>query len=409
MTSYKDTKLGMLPSTWNVESMNSIVKSTQLGTNSLGKDGIEGVPLIKMGNLTKGSFSFKKVQHILVEEFEGNEGFLLSKGDFLFNTRNTLDLVGKSAVWNDGLSKAIFNNNIMRIKFNEHIDDFYMCYYYENEIGWKELKRIATGTTSVAAIYTKDLMKAKVIVPPLTEQKKIAEILLTVDDHIDEVNAVIKDLKELKKGLMKKLLTEGIEHQEFKDSVVGRIPMSWKVVEQSDVSNFYNGRAYKRSEFKTEGTPIIRIQNLTGTTKYVYSDLELEDNKYVEAGDLIYAWSATFGPFIWKREKGIYHYHIWKIECKDNLDKMFYYYRLNYISDELGSHKNGSAFAHITKGFMEKHKIALPPIMEQRKIAEILGSIDERIDLYQNESAEVSKLKIGLMQQLFTGNSRVKL
>ncbi|MCT8744461.1 restriction endonuclease subunit S, partial [Glaesserella parasuis] len=92
---------------------------------------------------------------------------------------------------------------------------------------------------------------------------------------------------------------------------------SWKEYKLGEIATFYNGRAYKNTEFKVSGTPIVRIQNLTGEGKIVYSDLNLDENKYIDYGDLIYAWSATFGPYIWKGEKSIYHYHIWKIICNE--------------------------------------------------------------------------------------------
>ena len=167
-TKFKKTEIGEIPEEWELESMNKIVTSTQLGTNTLGKEN-EKIPMLKMGNLTIGGFDFNKLEYISEEELEMNKEYILSNGDFLFNTRNTLELVGKSAVWNSQIDKAIFNSNIMRIKYCSKINDFYMGYYFSSDIGWKQLKSISTGTTSVAAIYTKDLMKIKVIIPSIGE------------------------------------------------------------------------------------------------------------------------------------------------------------------------------------------------------------------------------------------------
>ena len=82
-----------------------------------------------------------------------------------------------------------------------------MGYYFSSDIGWKQLKSISTGTTSVAAIYTKDLMKIKVIIPSIGEQEKIVSILLEVDKKIEEYENKKQKLEELKKGLMQQLLT----------------------------------------------------------------------------------------------------------------------------------------------------------------------------------------------------------
>ena len=205
-TKFKKTEIGEIPEEWELESMNKIVTSTQLGTNTLGKEN-EKIPMLKMGNLTIGGFDFNKLEYISEEELEMNKEYILSNGDFLFNTRNTLELVGKSAVWNSQIDKAIFNSNIMRIKYCSKINDFYMGYYFSSDIGWKQLKSISTGTTSVAAIYTKDLMKIKVIIPSIGEQEKIVSILLEVDKKIEEYENNKQKLEELKKGLMQQLLT----------------------------------------------------------------------------------------------------------------------------------------------------------------------------------------------------------
>jgi type I restriction enzyme S subunit len=165
----------------------------------------------------------------------------------------------------------------------------------------------------------------------------------------------------------------------------------WENYKLGEIATFYNGRAYKNEEFLSYGTPIIRIQNLTGEGKTVFSDLQLESNKYVNKGDLIFAWSATFGPYIWKGPKSIYHYHIWKIECKEHfLDKNFFYYKLHQITNSLKGGGNGTLFVHITKGQMENTVISIPKIEQQRNIADILKSLDDKIEnnLATNQTLE---------------------
>lgn len=176
----------------------------------------------------------------------------------------------------------------------------------------------------------------------------------------------------------------------------------WKEYRLGDVCEFLNGRAYKANEFKESGTPIVRIQNLTGIGNYVYSDLELPENKYINAGDLIYAWSATFGPYIWKGEKSIYHYHIWKIECDEKkIDKHYFFYYLLNASDKLKESGNGTLFIHITKKLMESFSILLPPLPTQAAIAEILSSLDDKIDLLHRQNKTLEQLAETLFRKWF--------
>lgn len=181
----------------------------------------------------------------------------------------------------------------------------------------------------------------------------------------------------------------------------------WKKVRFDDVAEFINGRAYKATEFKEEGTPIVRIQNLTGTGKTVYSDLELPENKYIEYGDLIYAWSATFGPYIWKGEKSIFHYHIWKVICdQDIIEKYYFYYYLMNISDRLKESGNGTLFVHITKALMESFELFIPTLKEQKAIAEVLSSLDDKIDLLHRQNQTLEALAETLFRHTFIDNAQ---
>lgn len=190
----------------------------------------------------------------------------------------------------------------------------------------------------------------------------------------------------------------------YKDTKIGRIPMDWEVVRQAEVATFYNGRAFKLSEWEDNGTPVIRLQNLTGFGKnYYYSNLKLPEYQYCRNGDLLYMWSASFGPVWWSGEKAIFHYHIWRIEHIENkFDKVFHYYLLDNITRRMKSQSHGSTMLHVTKGGMEKLMIQLPPLKEQQKIAEILSTVDEQISTTDKVIEKSKELKKGLMQKLFS-------
>lgn len=147
-------------------------------------------------------------------------------------------------------------------------------------------------------------------------------------------------------------------------------PESWVLAKLEDLMRVINGRAYKKSEMLSEGTPILRVGNLFTSNEWYYSDLELEEDKYINNGDLIYAWSASFGPFIWNGQKAIYHYHIWKmgIYSETSLDKYFSKLYLQAISERIKASGNGIAMMHMTKERMEKIIHPLPPLTEQKRI-----------------------------------------
>ena len=159
------------------------------------------------------------------------------------------------------------------------------------------------------------------------------------------------------------------------------LPEGWRFCCLGDALTLINGRAYKKHEMLNSGYPILRIQNLNGGENWFYSDMELPDEKYCTKGDLLYAWSATFGPY-WARweQRVIYHYHIWKIEPSSLMVKEFAFYELWRITEALKASAHGVAMPHITKGNMEGWEVMLPPLAEQKVIADQLDSLLAQVE-----------------------------
>ena len=130
--------------------------------------------------------------------------------------------------------------------------------------------------------------------------------------------------------------------------------------------------------------------------------MELDDKYYVENGDLLYTWSATFGPHIWRGDKVIYHYHIWKIELSKVLEKSFALQLLEQDKQAILSDKNGSTMVHITKVGMEGKKVLLPPnIDEQAKIGEYFSTLNHLITLHQRKLEKLQNIKKSCLEKMF--------
>jgi type I restriction enzyme S subunit len=177
------------------------------------------------------------------------------------------------------------------------------------------------------------------------------------------------------------------------------------MVRLGDVCTLRNGRAYKKPELLSEGKyPVLRVGNFFTSEKWYYSDLELDDTKYCDNGDLLYAWSASFGARIWEGQKVIYHYHIWRVDVdKELIDRKFFYYWFEFDKEQIKKKSGaGATMIHVSKGSMEKREFSLPPLKEQQEIVEVLSDCDRAIEKLEKRLGLFKKQKQGLMQRLFS-------
>lgn len=215
-----------------------------------------------------------------------------------------------------------------------------------------------------------DIVKDTLIpLPTLAEQARIVGILDTFSASIENLKEQIAQRRKQYEHYRDKLLDlEGKEGVE-------RITLKY-------VCEVINGRAYNQSELLSEGKyRVLRVGNFFSNSSWYYSDLELENKYYCEKGDLLYAWSASFGPHIWEEEKVIYHYHIWKMNCGESLNKKFLYYWLQSedMRKQAFSNLHGATMAHLTKALMESLAIPLPSLQEQSRIVSILDTFEASI------------------------------
>lgn len=152
----------------------------------------------------------------------------------------------------------------------------------------------------------------------------------------------------------------------------------WKMTPLGKNATLFNGRAYKQEELLDSGKyKLLRVGNFFSTKDWYYSDLELEADKYCDTGDLLFAWSASFGAKIWDQGKVIYHYHIWKVIPNENYNKEFLCFLLNEKTESLKKQTHGSTMMHLTKIGMEQTLFIVPPISLQNQFVDFIHQIDK--------------------------------
>lgn len=162
-----------------------------------------------------------------------------------------------------------------------------------------------------------------------------------------------------------------------------KLPEGWRKYKLGDIATYINGKAFKPSEWREKGTPIVRIQNLTDENKpYNYYDKDDIPEKYViNNGDILISWSASLGVFEWSNGYAFLNQHIFKVVFdKMDINKKYFVYIVRAKLSEMERHTHGSTMKHITKGNFDNISINLPPLEEQERIASILEKAENAIE-----------------------------
>ncbi|MDT6356648.1 restriction endonuclease subunit S [Enterococcus faecium] len=181
----------------------------------------------------------------------------------------------------------------------------------------------------------------------------------------------------------------------------------WEERKLGEVVVFLNGRAFKQQELLDSGKyRVLRVGNFNTNDRWYYSNLELEEDKYANKGDLLYLWATSFGPEIWNEERVIYHYHIWKLKfLSKELDKQYLYTWLLTDKEKIKESTNGTTMVHVTKGGIEQRTFQFPPdINEQQKIGAFFKQLDDTIALHQRKLDLLKETKKGFLQKMFPKN-----
>jgi len=192
------------------------------------------------------------------------------------------------------------------------------------------------------------------------------------------------------------------------------LPKGWVWTKITDVCALINGRAFKPSEWASEGLPIIRIQNLNNNeADFNYCNFKVDEKYLVDNGQLLFAWSGTpgtsFGAHIWRRGKAVLNQHIFKVEInEEDMNKNFLMHLLNRNVDEYIRKAHGTAgLAHITKGKFENSLIPLPPLPEQHrivaKIEELFTRLDAGVEALKKIKSQLKRYRQAILKYAFEG------
>lgn len=209
-----------------------------------------------------------------------------------------------------------------------------------------------------------------------------------------EKERLVKEGKLKKKDMEVKPIAE--------DEIPFEIPKGWEWCRMQDVIEFVNGRAYKKDELLDKGKyKVLRVGNFFTNDSWYYSDLELPDEKYCYNGDLLYAWSASFGPQIWEGNKTIFHYHIWNVKYNQEvLYREYLYFFLLADKVSIKGSTTGSTMVHVSMENMKPRLIPIPPLAEQHRIVAKIEELMPLVEKYGETQEVLEELNNSLLEKL---------
>jgi type I restriction enzyme, S subunit len=347
-----------------------------------------------------------------------SDGVLVNESDIIMITDG--EGSGRSYTSKKGILTSTFL--AFTRKSNLKINNKFVFYYLKHNYPFLKQTRYGTGIPHTDKFVLKNL---PVPMPTIEEEQKIANILSNVDNLIETTVQVIEKSKQVKIGLIQKLLTRGIGHTKFKKvpwffGKVIEIPQEWSLEPLEEQCKKITDGTHQSPKFEESGIPFLFVSNIiTGklnlTTKKFISNKtfkELTKNTKIEFGDILLSTVGSFGvavnvdileEFCFQRHIG----HLKPITSKIHFKFLKDLLNSSLVQSQLIFIAEGIAQKTLTLSGIKKIVIPLPPLPEQQKIATILSNVDSKITSQEQYKKKLEKLKKSLMQKLLTGEVRV--
>ena len=406
-TTYKQTELGLIPEDWEVKKLGELgffFKGKGVPKTSIETEG--KYKCLTYGDLyTKYDYVIKNVKSFINDASDSQE---INFGDIcIAGSGETIEDIGKCAVFIDDKTGYAGGDIII---FRSDENPLTLSYILNSDLCKRQKYRLGQGH-SVVHIYSSQLQNLKIPLPPLPEQKKIADCLSTWDVAIEKQSQLINALTDRKKALMQQLLTGKKRLPGFSDE--------WKEVSLIELADFRRGsfpQPYGLPEWydNENGEPFIQVYdvgdnfNLKPTTKSKISELAQVQSVFIKKGTLIVTLQGSIGKVaITNYDAYIDRTLLLFSSFKMKVDIYFIMYQIHNLFNIEKEKAPGGIIKTITKEVLSNFKIKLPSFEEQTAIAEILATADRELQLQKEKLAQLQTQKKGLMQVLLTGKKRL--
>jgi type I restriction enzyme, S subunit len=430
-----------LPKGWEIVSLAKVAKiQTGLAKGKKDQKNVVSLPYLRVANVQDGYLDLSEIKEIEVDFSQVNR-YLLQNEDILLTEGGDFDKLGRGGIWHCQINPCLHQNHVFAVRVNrENLIPYFFAQQVSSFYGKAYFLSCAKQTTNLASINSTQLKEFPVLLPPLLEQCRIAEVLGVWDESIDLVERLIGRVRSRKQGLMQQLLTGKKRFNEFDlkssfsirssyfESKLGELPDDWNIVNLPDVLYFQEGPGVQNHQFTQSGVKLLNGSNiqkaeliLDNTSRYIDEDEAYGKYKHflVDAGDLVIASSGISvdkfeDKIAFVAEKDLplcMNTSTIRFKVKDkmqvNLAYFKYFMMTALFKDQIRRQITGSAQLNFGPTHLNLTLLVLPPLPEQEKIAAVLSAADEEISTLEKQLAAYKQQKLGLMQQLLTGRIRI--
>ena len=419
-TNFKETPIGKIPNEWGIVKLGDREIAQIRGAKKV--EGFHKVAFISMELISNSRiYTQYKIRDIKdVKSYTYCEA-----GDLLLPKITPCFENGKQGVVPFDIPNgfALATTEVFPIVC-QGIDRLFLFYILKFSKFRKILEFSMRGTTGRQRVPKDAVERLKIPLPPIEEQQKIVEVLSVVDLAIQKTDEIIAKTERLKKGLMQTLLTKGIGHKEFKQTPIGKIPKTWKVVKLGEVLTDVKYGTSVKSNKDGIGVPILGIPNVLrgeidkSNLRYVKLSKKEQESLTLKSGDILLVRTNANPEYIgrcalFEEKKGTWVYASYLIRIRVDEEKVTPEYLVKYLQSEkarkqfLSIARTSAGNYNINTKGIRSIIVCLPPIPEQQKIANILLTIDKKLKLERKRKEKLERIKKGMMNLLLTGKVRV--
>ena len=378
------------------------------------KYGKEGIRVVRGDNVTIGNLRWDSDKDKRwAEPFDRSTEYTLHAEDIVIGMDGSRVGKNRAQVKKEDLPLLIAQR-VACVRHNELSLQKYLYYQIFSDSFEQYIKAVQTGT-SIPHVSLKQIGDFPIVLPPISIQKKIAEILSSLDKKIELNKRINDNLEQQAQALFKSWFVdfEPFKDGEFVESELGMIPKGWQVTTLTSIANYLNGLAMQkfRPVGEDKGIPVLKIKELGQGTCDSSSDRcssQIDEQYKVNDGDIIFSWSGTLLVDSWCGGVCGLNQHLFKVTSKE-FPKWFYYmWTKEHLNNFIHIAKDKAVtMGHIKRGHLEGAKVLVPPQDVFGDMTKTMQPIIEEIIGKKIENRKLAQLRDTLLPRLMSGELNV--